>query len=138
MNFYGGAGVLSVIRTVFLDPGHEKRRREQLKWSLACRLYIESTVYAGMCSSEMCMQEPSDSELEERITKIIAEEDMEIINQHSYSCGSSSVPAVPLPPTSVRPSAGRPVCDKTNSSSTWGDECSDIDDDEVHRLLGVD
>ena len=32
----------------------------------------------------MCAQYPSDSELEDRITKIIAEEDEEIVREHCY------------------------------------------------------
>ena len=35
----------SVWPHLFCGAGHEKRRGEQLKWSLACRLYIRSFVF---------------------------------------------------------------------------------------------
>lgn len=76
------------------------------------------------------VQNPSDSELEDRITKIIAEEDEEIIRENCYNFRSSAklVNTLPLRQSLVTV----PVCDKTNS------EVGDIDDDELHQLLGVD
>ena len=35
----------SILLHLFCGAGHEKRRGEQLKWSLACRLYIGSFVF---------------------------------------------------------------------------------------------
>jgi len=37
---------LSIWPHLFRGAGHEKRKGEQLKWSLAFRLYIESFLYA--------------------------------------------------------------------------------------------
>jgi len=78
----------------------------------------------------VCDQNPSDSDLEERITQIIAEEDEEIIRQHCFSYCS--------PPAASASLTSRPVCDNMNSSSAVDCEASDIDDDELHQLLGVD
>ena len=84
----------------------------------------------------MRAQNPSDSELEERITRIIAEEDEEIVRRHCTDC---RLPLVPTkPPELSRPSTGASACDKTNSSRSVDRETSDIDDDELHHLLGVD
>jgi len=76
------------------------------------------------------VQNPSDSELEDRITKIIAEEDEEIVRENCYNFRSSAKLAntLPLSQSLVK----RPVCDKTNR------EVGDIDDDELHQLLGID
>ena len=97
------------------------------------------------CLLTVCAKNPSDSELEERITKIIEEEDEEIIRQHCYDYRSPPAPASAS--SVIRPSATRRVPDKTNSrhvsdksdsSSACNCDASDIDDDELHQLLGVD
>jgi len=80
------------------------------------------------------VQNPSDSELEDRITKIIAEEDEEIIRRTCYNYRLPATRAAALPPPS-RPTIARV---RTNSSCTVEREASDIDDDELHQLLGVD
>jgi len=80
------------------------------------------------------VQNPSDSELEDRITQIIAEEDEEIIRQH---CSNYFSP--PTATAAVWKSAARPVTvDKTDKGLTLNCNTSDIDDDELHQLLGVD
>ena len=42
MLFYARPSPLSIWPHLFRGAGHEKRRGEQLKWSLAFRLYIGS------------------------------------------------------------------------------------------------
>ena len=88
----------------------------------------------------VCAQNPSDSELEDRITKIIAEEDEEIIRQHCYDYRSPPAPASvsSLIRPSTTPSAARLVSNKSNSITARNCDASDIDDDELHQLLGVD
>lgn len=92
------------------------------------------------CVLTVCAQNPSDSELEDRITKIIAEEDEEIIRHHCYDYRSPPAPASAssLIRPSTTPSATRHVSDKSNSIAAHNCDASDIDDDELHQLLGVD
>ena len=62
-----------------------------------------------------------------------------MIRQHCYNYRSPPAPGRTGASTLiVRPSTARLVCDKTDSSRARECDASDIDDDELHQLLGVD
>jgi len=84
----------------------------------------------------VCTQNPSDSELEDRITKIIAEEDEEIIRRHCFNYSSSHVSTAAS--TQHRSALTTHSLCYTTSMPSVSAVTDDIDDDELHQLLGVD